>query len=86
MDDVFVYVLMMILIYFILFFYKRKNLDSIIYVFSHPRILLGLNVFFSFDVFSLGFSLDRINLYTSKIIGLVLILWDISVCLGILFS
>ena len=62
---------MMILFYFIFLFSERKALDSILYVFSPPIILLGLNVLFSFYGFSLDLSLDRIHFYVrpSRIIG-----------------
>ena len=66
----------------ILFFsFKIKFLDSLLCVSFIPRILLGINVFFSFYVFGLCV----INFYVSPFIGLVLILDYISVRIGVFF-
>ena len=86
-NDIFIYVFIMILFFL---FCKRNDLDAIdgnLYAPPPPpRILLGLNLWLIFYVFSLEFSLDRTNFYVIPIIGIVFILLDISACLGILFS
>ena len=46
------------------------------YIFFRPKILLSINVFLSFYVFSIDFSLDRIKFYVIPIIGLIFILED----------
>ena len=53
--------------------YEKKTLDSLMYDFFPPRILLGVNFSLSFYVFSLDFVVERINFYVSPIIGLVFI-------------
>ena len=65
---------------------KRNPLDNLLCVFLPPIILNGLNIFFSFYVFNIDFSLDRTHFYMSPIIVLIFILQDISVCLDILLS
>ena len=60
--------------YLILLFLYRNTLDSLLYVFFPPIILLRLKVLSSFYIFSLEFSLDRIYFYVSPIIGLFFIL------------
>ena len=62
-------------------FLERKGLGSIFYLFFLPRIVFGTNVLFIFYIFDI----DRINFYVSPFIGIVFILDDITVFLGILF-
>ena len=64
---------MVVLFYLILLFFERNTLDIIIYVFSNPRIMLGLNVFSSFYIFSIDFIIDSIHFYVIPVIGLILI-------------
>ena len=76
---------MMTLFYLILLFSIRNAPGSLLYTFFPPRILLGPNILLSFEVFSLEFSVDGIHFYVSPIIGLLLVLRDITVRLGIFF-
>ena len=56
------------------------------FVFFLLIILIGPNVLFSFYVFILAFSLDRIDFYVIPPIGPFFIFKDITGHLGILFS
>ena len=78
----FFYVFIMILFNLVFLVLERHCLDSLNYVlnvFLLPRIILGINVFFSLDVFTF----DRVNIYASPFIGLVFILEGITVKPGL---
>ena len=76
---------MMILFNLVSIFFKINALDSlkyIFYVFFFLIILLGLNILLSIDIFSLGSN----NFYMIPFIGIIFILKDITISVGVLSS